>query len=278
MYAFASRYYAPCSLTRQYSNSLHAAWFAMHVHISKSGVFEPADIETELFDHRLEASNSQLHVRVFSSPNTMRRCLCPSHSHHYHFFPLLLLLQRIHVRVFFLYLLPYSFSSIAITPLSKSYTRPSQSAFLMLPIQFVASTAASQTAEGALERKDKTLLLLALPSNQAIFHLHTQVECPTVHDRATRCVSFSSIIDPLHSGFRYWHHHTLLQSPVQGKIFDTICIDALALLSSTVAQRGLAIFHDLIEVELRGRQPRAKSLCIELTVMFTFQVSPASDI
>ena len=69
------------------------------------------------------------------------------------------------------------------------------SAFLMLPIQFVASTAASQTAEGALERKDKTRLPIPfccwLPSNQTIFHLHTQVECPTVHDRATRCVSFS---------------------------------------------------------------------------------------
>jgi len=39
-------------------------WEIMDVRISKPGVFKLADIETELFGHRLEASNSQLHVRV----------------------------------------------------------------------------------------------------------------------------------------------------------------------------------------------------------------------
>ena len=41
-----------------------SGWEIIDVRISKPGIFELADIETELFDHRLEASNSQLHVRI----------------------------------------------------------------------------------------------------------------------------------------------------------------------------------------------------------------------
>lgn len=70
-------------------------------------------------------------------------------------------------------------------------------------------------------------LLLALPSNQTIFHVHSQVECPTVHYRATRCVTFFTSVLPslilLRSGFRCRHRHTVLWSPVRGEIFDTIC-------------------------------------------------------
>ena len=42
-------------------------WEVMNVRIGKSGVFELADIETELFDHRLEARNSQLHICGFEA-------------------------------------------------------------------------------------------------------------------------------------------------------------------------------------------------------------------
>ena len=35
-----------------------------NVRINKPGVFEPANIELELGNHRLEASNCQLHIRV----------------------------------------------------------------------------------------------------------------------------------------------------------------------------------------------------------------------
>jgi len=43
---------------------IDSRWEIMDIRISKPGIFELADIETELFDHRLEASNSHLHVRV----------------------------------------------------------------------------------------------------------------------------------------------------------------------------------------------------------------------
>ena len=39
-------------------------WEITDVSIRKPRIFELADIETEPFDHRLEASNSQLQVRV----------------------------------------------------------------------------------------------------------------------------------------------------------------------------------------------------------------------
>ena len=42
-----------------------SGWEILHILISDPGIFELADIETELFDHRLEASNSQLQVCVF---------------------------------------------------------------------------------------------------------------------------------------------------------------------------------------------------------------------
>ena len=41
-----------------------SGWEILDVCIGKPGIFELADIETELFNHRLEASNSKLHVRV----------------------------------------------------------------------------------------------------------------------------------------------------------------------------------------------------------------------
>ena len=41
-----------------------SGWEILDVLISESGIFEPADIETELLNHRLEAGNSQLHVCI----------------------------------------------------------------------------------------------------------------------------------------------------------------------------------------------------------------------
>ena len=41
-----------------------SGWEIIDVRIRKPRIFELADIETELFDHRLEASNPQLQVRV----------------------------------------------------------------------------------------------------------------------------------------------------------------------------------------------------------------------
>ena len=41
----------------------HSGWEISNVCISEPGIFELADIETQLCNHRLEASNSQPHVR-----------------------------------------------------------------------------------------------------------------------------------------------------------------------------------------------------------------------
>ncbi len=42
----------------------HLGWEIINVCISKPGIFEIADVETELRSHHLEASDPQLHVHV----------------------------------------------------------------------------------------------------------------------------------------------------------------------------------------------------------------------
>ena len=42
----------------------HSGWEILNVCISKPGIFEIADVETELHSHHLEARDSQLHIRV----------------------------------------------------------------------------------------------------------------------------------------------------------------------------------------------------------------------
>ena len=42
----------------------HSGWEIINVCISEPGILELADVETELCNHRLEASNAQLHVCV----------------------------------------------------------------------------------------------------------------------------------------------------------------------------------------------------------------------
>ena len=44
--------------------SCDSGWEIFDFHISESGIFKPADVEAELENHRLEASNSQLHISV----------------------------------------------------------------------------------------------------------------------------------------------------------------------------------------------------------------------
>ena len=41
-----------------------SGWEIVNVHIREPGIFEFTDIETELFDHCLDAGNAQLHIRV----------------------------------------------------------------------------------------------------------------------------------------------------------------------------------------------------------------------
>ena len=42
-------------------------WEVLNVCVGKPGVFEFADVEAELFDHRLEASDSEPHIGVLEN-------------------------------------------------------------------------------------------------------------------------------------------------------------------------------------------------------------------
>lgn len=159
----------------------------------------------------------------------------PSNSHaaadalaslRHHRFPLLSLFQRLHVRLFpFLsttndvhspmqLLLPYRSHIRSLHSL-----RLSHAPYSICGLNgFVTNRRECLGAQRQGPAADSTLLL-ALPSNQTIFHVLSQVECPAVHDRATGCVSFFLHSIPpslilLHSCFYCRHYCAVLRSPV----------------------------------------------------------------
>jgi len=155
---------------------------------------------------------------------------------HYRF-PLLSLLQRLHVRVAFLNFISaaYVHSPIQILLPYRSYIRSlhslrlSHASYSICVLNGFVTNCRERIGTQGQDPVADSALLLALPSNQTIFHVHSQVECPAVHDRATRCVSFFHSIPSLHllillhSCLRCRHHRAVLRSPVRGEILDTIC-------------------------------------------------------
>ena len=118
----------------------------------------------------------------------------------HHRFPLLSLFQRLHVRVaFFLkiiisathvhspiqLLLPYRSHIRSLHPLCLPHASHS-----VCGLNGVITNRRERIGTQGQDSVADSALLLALPSNQTIFHVHSQVECPAVHNRATRCVSF----------------------------------------------------------------------------------------
>ena len=50
---------------------LDSGWEIFNVCISEPGIFELADIEAELLNHRIEASNAHLHVCLLEVDSTL---------------------------------------------------------------------------------------------------------------------------------------------------------------------------------------------------------------
>ncbi|CCO37959.1 Transmembrane protein 184C AltName: Full=Transmembrane protein 34 [Rhizoctonia solani AG-1 IB] len=121
------------------------------------------------------------------------------------------------------------------------------SAFMLLIIQYVASTSSGKTAEGALARKDKEKLPIPWSVLQYV------------------------IIRPLVSiiGIICEALHILCQSSWSYK-HPSVYLTAVDFVSISVALYGLILFYDLTKQELNGRRPLAKFLTIKLIVMCTF--------
>ncbi|KAF8752762.1 Pectate lyase [Rhizoctonia solani] len=121
------------------------------------------------------------------------------------------------------------------------------SAFMLLIIQYVASTSSGKTAEGALARKNKEKLPIPWSVLQYV------IIRPAVSIIGIICEAL----------------HILCQSSWSYK-HPSVYLTAVDFVSISVALYGLILFYDLTKQELNGRRPLAKFLTIKLIVMCTF--------
>ncbi|KZW01476.1 DUF300-domain-containing protein [Exidia glandulosa HHB12029] len=142
------------------------------------------------------------------------------------------------------------------------------SAFTLLIIAYVAETASDNTAEAALQRKDKKPLPFPFccwryrPTKAYFMY--------TVKWSVMQYV----IIRPLAS-----------IAGIICEAFDILCVEsysphfaevylaAIDFVCISIALYGLWVFYSLTKEELDGRRPFAKFLCIKLIVFFTFYQS-----
>ncbi|GJJ14453.1 hypothetical protein Clacol_008717 [Clathrus columnatus] len=118
------------------------------------------------------------------------------------------------------------------------YESVTLSAFMLLMIEYVASTASGDKAENALLRKDKQPLPFPFGLALCIAGLISQafgVLCPQIYS--------------VH--------------------FAQVYLTSIDFVSISVALYGLILFYNLTKEELRGRRPLAKFLCIKETEFWT---------
>ncbi|KAF4622085.1 hypothetical protein D9613_009583 [Agrocybe pediades] len=153
----------------------------------------------------------------------------------------------------------YSFIQIA-------YEAVTLSAFLLLIIEYVASTATGHSAEKALERKDKSPLPMPFccwryrPTKAYFMY--------TVKWSVLQYV----IIRPAASiaGIICEKLDILCEADGYSLKYASIYIDGLDFISISIALYGLFVFYGLTKEELADKRPLAKFLSIKLIVMFTF--------
>ncbi|KAH8111564.1 DUF300-domain-containing protein [Phellopilus nigrolimitatus] len=143
------------------------------------------------------------------------------------------------------------------------------SAFLLLIIEYVASTAVEHDARKALERKDKRALPIPFccwryrPTKAYFMYtvkwsvMQYVVVRPLVSVIAIICQKYNILCE--NGGFNFSFAYAYIE------IVDCVSI--------SVALYGLLMFYGLTKDELKGRRPLAKFLCIKLIVMFTFYQS-----
>ncbi|KAF8637178.1 hypothetical protein AX17_002991 [Amanita inopinata Kibby_2008] len=153
----------------------------------------------------------------------------------------------------------YSFIQIA-------YEAVTLSAFMLLLIEYVASTASEHRPENALARKDKRPLPLPFccwryrPTKAYFMY--------TIKWSVLQYV----VIRPLGSlaGIVCEQLGVLCEGAGFNWRYANVWIEGVNFVSISVALYGLLVFYGLMKEELAGRRPMAKFLAIKLIVMFTF--------
>ncbi|KAF6754667.1 organic solute transporter Ostalpha-domain-containing protein, partial [Ephemerocybe angulata] len=160
---------------------------------------------------------------------------------------------------FFRYYTYYSFIYII-------YEAITLGAFLMLLIEYVAATATGNSADKAIERKDKRPLPLPFccwryrPTKAYFMY--------TVKWSVMQYI----IVRPAASvaGIVCEHYHVLCHTEGYSLKYASVYIESINFVSISIALYGLLVFYGLMAEELKGKRPVAKFLSIKLIVMFTF--------
>ncbi|KAF8797823.1 DUF300-domain-containing protein [Phlegmacium glaucopus] len=150
-----------------------------------------------------------------------------------------------------------------------AYEAITLSAFLLLLIDIVASTASGHSPDKALERKDKKSLPIPFccwryrPTKPYFMYtvkwlvLQYVIIRPAVSIAGIICQKLEVLCQA--DGFNV--HHA------------SVYLNAIDFVSISFALYGLLMFYGLTHEELQGRRPLAKFLSIKLIVMFTFYQS-----
>ncbi|KAH8832717.1 DUF300-domain-containing protein [Flagelloscypha sp. PMI_526] len=159
-----------------------------------------------------------------------------------------------------------SYTYYSLVELTKQVTL---SAFLLLLIEYVSSTASNHSAENAMARKDKS----ALPIPFCCWR-YRPTKAYFMYTLKWSVLQYV-IIRPLCSiaGIICEALGVLCESAGYNPRYANLYIEFIDFISITVALYGLIIFYSLTAAELTGRRPLAKFLCIKLIVMFTFYQS-----
>ncbi|KAF8262382.1 organic solute transporter Ostalpha-domain-containing protein [Lactarius quietus] len=162
------------------------------------------------------------------------------------------------------YFRSYTYYSLAETV----YEAITLSAFLLLLVEYVASTAIGHSTQGALARKDKRPLPIPFccwryrPSKPYFMYALKWSVMQYVVIRPL--VTIAGIVAKPTTFYALWSLQHSLRQPVP-RIRRFVSI--------SIALYGLILFYGLTKEELVGRRPLAKFLSIKLIVMFTFYQS-----
>jgi len=159
----------------------------------------------------------------------------------------------------------YTYYTLAET----TYEAITLSAFLLLLIEFVASSATGHSTQGALARKGKQTL--PFPFCCWRFHPDKAYFMYAVKWSVMQYVLIRPVISI--AGIICQHYNVLCASGPYSVHFAEVYLDALDFISISIALYGLILFYHLTKEELAGHRPLAKFLSIKLIVMFTFYQS-----
>jgi hypothetical protein len=159
----------------------------------------------------------------------------------------------------------YTYYSLAETV----YEAITLSAFLLLLIEFVASSATGHSAEGALARKDKKPLPIPFccwryrPSK--VYFMYALKWSVMQYVLIRPAITIAGIICQ--------HYNVLCVSGPYSVHYAEVYLDSVDFVCISIALYGLILFYGLTKEELAGNRPLAKFLSIKLIVIFTFYQS-----